>query len=225
MDRDPHTGLHFDVLAKVAVIFGQNFAAVLKAHRRVETLTQESNLIGRQNLVEAFAHLSTIFANAHKHTRDQQLEQVAHLQDHLRRVMMESFETEVYVCVAAIWSDGGDRSVGRLYDAMAAPLIRRGRLHGHIEPEEVDRRLDQVGAQMVEARGAKVADGDFSEWESASRVMEEAARDLRLLKREVGAAVDAANAMRLNRRYWWTSIALSALAGAALSLIVAVAVG
>ena len=47
-----------DVLQRISAIFGEHLKDVLDRHRRVETLTGEKNVIGRQNLVEALAHLS-----------------------------------------------------------------------------------------------------------------------------------------------------------------------
>src|ERR1700723_1556219 len=124
--REEHSQLYLDALQKISIIFGKHLKDVLDRHRRVETLTGERNVIGRQNLVEALAHLSILFARAPELDRDRQLEQVSFLGDHLRRVMMESFELEVYVTIAAHWDDKSPKSIGRLYDSVAAPLIRRG---------------------------------------------------------------------------------------------------
>jgi hypothetical protein len=160
-------------------------------HRRVETLTGEKNVIGRQNLVEAFAHLSVLFAQAPELDRDKQLEQVAFLGDHLRRVMMESFELEleVYVTIVDAWDDRSPNSIGRRYDSLAAPLIR-------------------------------LADGDWAAWTSAADDLEEAATKMKVLKREMGAAVDAATERRYHRRLMLIGVALSTALGVGLMLAV-----
>ena len=101
--REVHSQLYGDVIQKIAVIFGSQLRDVLDRHMSVEKLTGEKNVIGRQNLVEAFAHLAVLFARAPELDRDKQLEQVAYLADHLRRVMMESFELEVYVTIGDAW--------------------------------------------------------------------------------------------------------------------------
>jgi hypothetical protein len=62
--REPYSSLYPDALEKIVTIFGKHLADVLTKHRRVETLTGEKNVIGRQNLVEALAHLGTLFARA-----------------------------------------------------------------------------------------------------------------------------------------------------------------
>lgn len=218
--REPHSQLHPDALQKLSVIFGRHLADVLVRHRRVETLTGEKNVIGRQNLVEALAHLGVLFARAPELDRDKQLEQVAFLGDHLRRVMMESFEVEVYVTIGAAWNPEDPKSVGRQYDAIAAPRIRQGKLLSHITPEEVETRFDQLSDDIVQARRAKIADEDWSAWTDAADDLEAAAHKMRKLKREMGAAVDAAREEKFHRRLMLMGVVLSAVAGALLLLLI-----
>ena len=118
--REPHSQLFPDALAKVSLVFGTHLADVFVKHREVETLTGEKNVIGRQNLVETLAHLSILFARAPELDRDKQLEQVAFFNDHLRRVMMESFEVYVYVMVAEHWDNTEPKSVKATEDLKAA---------------------------------------------------------------------------------------------------------
>lgn len=229
--REVHSKLYFDVLERLTTIFGKHLADVLVRHRRVETLTGEKNVIGRQNLVEALAHLGTLFARAPELDRDKQLEQVAFLGDHLRRVMMESFEVEVYVTIADAWDDGSPDSIGRRYDAVAAPLINEKRLVGHITPDEVRGRFDALTDDIVEARRAKIADGDWIDWTRAADDLESAATKMKALKREMGAAVDAAeevvgaaraeaDSRSYHRRLMLIGVVLSAAVGVGLTLLV-----
>jgi hypothetical protein len=218
--REAHSHLYPDALAKLSVIFGKHLADVLVRHRRVETLTGEKNVIGRQNLVEALAHLGTLFARAPELDRDKQLEQVAYLGDHLRRVMMESFEVEVYVTIADAWDEDSPDSIGRRYEALAAPLIRSNKLMGHITPEEVQARFDALSDDIVQARRAKIADGDWDIWTRAADDLEAAAKKMRVLKREMGAAVDAAVSRRYDRRLMLAGVVLSAVFGAAVAIAV-----
>ncbi len=216
--REPHSELYPDALQKLSIIFGEHLADVLVRHRRVETLTGEKNVIGRQNLVEALAHLGILFARAPELDRDKQLEQVAFLGDHLRRVMMESFEVEVYVTIADAWDEGSSKSIGRRYEALAAPLIRRKKLLGHITPDEVQDRFDALSDDIVQARRAKIADGDWTAWTSAADDLESAAKKMKVLKREMGAAVDAATSRRYHRRLMLVGVALSGALGVGLTL-------
>jgi hypothetical protein len=218
--RESHTKLYPDALQKLAVIFGKHLADVLVRHRRVETLTGEKNVIGRQNLVEALAHLGILFARAPELDRDKQLEQVAYLGDHLRRVMMESFEVEVYVTIADAWDEGSPNSIGRRYEAVAAPLIREKKLLGHITPEEVQDRFDALTDDIVQARRAKIADGDWTAWTNAADDLESAASKMKALKREMGAAVDAATSRRHDWRVMLAGAGLSAALGVGLTLAV-----
>lgn len=218
--REVHSQLYADVLEKLSVIFGTHLADVLVRHRRVEALTGERNVIGRQNLVEALAHLGILFARAPELDRDKQLEQVTHLGDHLRRVMMESFEVEVYVTIADAWDESSPDSVGRRYDAVAAPLIRSKKLMGHITPEEVQSRFDALSDSIVQARREKIADGNWDLWTSAADDLEYAAKEMKTLKREMGAAVDAAASRRYDRRLMFAGVVLSVVLGAALAVAV-----
>jgi hypothetical protein len=218
--REAHSQLYLDALEKLSIIFGKHLADVLVRHRRVEALTGERNVIGRQNLVEALAHLGILFARAPELDRDKQLEQVAHLGDHLRRVMMESFEVEVYVTIADAWDEASSNSVGRRYEALAAPLIRGKKLMGHITPEEVQARFDALSDKIVQARRAKIADGDWDLWTSAADDLEAAAKEMKLLKREMGAAVDAATSRRYDRRLMVAGVVLSVVFGVVLTIAV-----
>ena len=219
--REPSTQLYPEVLAKVTTIFGVHLADVLTRHRRVESLTGEKNVIGRQNLVEALAHLGTLFARAPELDRDEQLEQVAYLGDHLRRVMMESFELEVYVTIGAIWDDESRKSVGRRYQARVAPLIKRGKLLGYVTPDEVEQRFDSITDDVVAARRSKVADEGWVAWTAAADDFEAAAQKLKQLRREMGAAVDAATSMRRDWLLLGISSVVSAVLGVGLGLLLA----
>lgn len=218
--REPSSQLYPDVLQKLTTIFGTHLADVLIRHRKVEVLTGEKNVIGRQNLVEALAHLGSLFARAPELDRDKQLEQVAFLGDHLRRVMMESFELEVYVTIAALWDDQSRKSIGRRYDAIAAPLIRRRKLLGHVSQEEVDQRFDKISDDIVAARRAKIADEDWTAWTNAADDLEGAAQKLKVLKREMGAAVDAAVSRRNAVVFWATGILGGGVLGVVGTLLV-----
>lgn len=217
-EREPHSQLYPDVLERLTRIFGSHLADVLTRHRRVEALTGERNIIGRQNLVEALAHVGTLFARAAELDRDKQLEQVAFLGDHLRRVMMESFEKEVYVAIAALWDDTSAASIGRLYDSFAAPKIRKGRLLGHLTPTEVDERFDATVDNIVAARRSKIADEDWEAWTAAADEFETAAKEIKQLKREMGAAVDAARAESKQMSLMIAGALVSAALGVGLTL-------
>lgn len=220
--RDPNTDLYPDVLEKLSDVFGKHLSDVLVRHRKVESITGEKNVIGRQNLVEALAHLGVLFARAPELDRDKQLEQLAFLGDHLRRVMMESFEVEVYVTIAAHWDDKSPKSVGRRYESVAAPMIRRGKLLGHVTPDDVQSRFDQITDDIVAARRAKIADEDWTAWTDAADDFEKAAQKMKELKREMGAAVDAAEAERSQRLLMIAGAIFSAVLGALILLAIQV---
>jgi hypothetical protein len=223
-EREPCSQLYGDALAKITKLFGEHLADVLEIHRRIEDTTGATDSIGRQNLVEAFAHLAVLFERAPELSRDDQLEQVAYLRDHLRRVMMESFERDVYAALGVMWDpspgEGSLPPVGRLYDEHAAPLINKGKLLGHVSPKDAKARLDQIASNVLRNRKYKNADGEWPVWKGAAQDLEAAAKETRDLQRDMGAAVDAAMTLNSTRKLWWWSIVASAAAGVALTELV-----
>ncbi|HEY7951505.1 MAG TPA: hypothetical protein VID70_00865, partial [Solirubrobacteraceae bacterium] len=73
---------------------------------------------------------------------------------------------------------------------------------------------------IVRARRAKIADGDWTAWTNAADDLESAARKMKTLKREMGAAVDAATSRTYNRRLMLAGVALSGVLGVGLTLVV-----
>jgi hypothetical protein len=101
---------------------------------------------------------------------------------------------------------------------VAAPLIRTGKLFGHITPEEVQERFDALTDDIVAARRAKVADGDWNAWTDAADDLEKAAEKMKALKREMGAAVDAATERTYNRKLMVGGALLSTALGVGITL-------
>jgi hypothetical protein len=205
--REAGTQLNPEALARLASILG-HLPEVFAKQRDIETHTHERSIIGRQNLNEAFAHVGTLFLKAPDLNRDQQMEQLAHLEDHLRRVMMENFEQEVYAELGDIWEQEPRKGVGTLYEAKAAALIRSGKIHGHIHPDEVKKQNERISARVIEARRAKVADGDWGVWQDASDELKLAGKEAESLKKELGTAVDAAQAFETNKNRWVAGIVI-----------------
>lgn len=73
---------------------------------------------------------------------------------------------------------------------------------------------------IVAVRRSKIADEDWSAWTAAADELEGAAQKLKALKREMGAAVDAATAMKRDRRLLFVGAGLSAALGVGLTLLV-----
>ena len=100
--REENSGLYPEILHDVSAIFGLHFPIVLDSYRDLEALTAERAFTSRQNLLEALSHLAVLFGRAAVLDRDEQLAQVAHISDHLRRVLMEGFEKQAYVVLGRI---------------------------------------------------------------------------------------------------------------------------
>ncbi len=133
---------------------------------------------------------------------------------------MEGFEKQAYVVYATIRDDGdeGQQSLRSQYDAKAAPLIRSGKLNGVITPDEVNARTDAALRRLSHARGEKDAHGTWADWKSAATEMLQVAVDLRDLRRELGAAVDAANEVEVARKRYWGAIIYGGVVGAILAV-------
>jgi hypothetical protein len=218
--REESSGLFPEVLREVSAIFGLHFPGVLESYRDLEALTAERAFASRQNLLEALSHLAVLFGRAGALDREEQLAQVAHMSDHLRRVLMEGFEKQAYLVLGAIRTEGdeGEPSLDTQYKVQAAPLIRAGKLNGFITPDEVEARFDSALRRLSRARGTKVADGSWDEWEEAAAEMGDVAVDLRDLRRDLGAAVDAANELATSKRHYWGAILYGGLVGAILAV-------
>ena len=152
--------------------------------------------------------------------RDEQLEQVAHTADHLRRVLMEGAEQDVYVALTDVWIEGEKDNIGQRYEKHAAPLIIQGKLPGLVTPEEVRRRQYDILDRVSSGRSAKVIGGEWELWKGASMAFDQAARELRDLKQEMGLAVRAAHDRRRTTRLWASGIALGAVAAVGLEYLV-----
>jgi hypothetical protein len=85
-------GVGVEHIKRVFVLLRDKLPIVLTANRFFEEQTGFHNEAGTNNLVDALSHLATLVEHAAELDDTQQAEQVAHLEDHLRRSMMESFE-------------------------------------------------------------------------------------------------------------------------------------
>ncbi|MGZ8755231.1 MAG: hypothetical protein ACXW15_08590 [Acidimicrobiia bacterium] len=206
-EREPQTNLHPDALARLVPILGTHLLDVFSKHREIESKAKTKNVIGRQNLVEALSHISVLFQQAPTFDRDEQLEQVAYIEDHLRRVMMEAFELATYDAIADLIDNEFGPSLERQYYRRVAPLIRIGKLQGHITPAQYEKRFKDILEQCVSARKAKNADGDWDAWNTASTDLQNATIAVGDLKREVRAAIDAAH----ESWRFWVAISLAIL--------------
>jgi hypothetical protein len=111
-------------------------------------------------------------------------------------------------------------SIGRLYDSMAAPMIRAGKLHGYVTPDEIHERFSKITDDIVLARRAKIADEDWAAWTAAADELEAAGQQVRALKREMGAAVDAAKGKRFHVKLMILGVVLSTALGAGVTLLI-----
>jgi hypothetical protein len=99
-------------------------------------------------------------------------------------------------------------------------MMRRGKLLGHVTPEDVQSRFDRITDDIVAARRAKIADEDWTAWTNAADDFEAAAQKMKDLQREMGAAVDAAEAERSQLKLMIVGGIFSAVLGAAIVFLI-----
>jgi hypothetical protein len=210
-ERESTTQLYSEILSKVVEMMGDRFADVITSYRRLEDEHGHVNSIGRQNMIEAFSHLSSLFIKARELSRDEQLVEVAHATDHFRRVMMESYEIDLNVAIGKILNAHSSTSRVSLYYRHAAPAIREGKLQGHLSPDEVAARRDVILARARKARNAKVGEKRWPAFVAAASEFETASIELNQLELAMGQAVDAALNLHDNRLFGFVGVALGAM--------------
>jgi hypothetical protein len=82
------------------------------------------------------------------------------------------------------------------------------------------RRANSAADDPPVAENARAADEDWSAWSAAAGEFETAAKEIRRLKREMGAAVDTAQARRTQKRMLVAGALPSAVCGVVLTFVV-----
>ncbi|MDQ1596672.1 MAG: hypothetical protein QOI70_96, partial [Microbacteriaceae bacterium] len=93
--QDKVAGVGVTHIERVFGLLRDKLPRVFEANRYFEERTGLHNQAGTNNIVDAFSHLATLVEHGDELDDYAQGEQVAHLEDHLRRSMMEAFEQVV----------------------------------------------------------------------------------------------------------------------------------
>lgn len=162
-------GLEPEHARRLQDLLAAELPEVFRANRIIEQQTRYVSEAGRNNLVDALSHIGTLAERGSELNSRQQAAQVAKIEEHLRRAMMEAPEEVVRARLADIakrWDE---------YQREAAPYRRAGTLRGvprHSELEGLRERIDQL---MEEARSKKRDETSWEEWRAAAAHMTEAA--------------------------------------------------
>ncbi|HYI81118.1 MAG TPA: hypothetical protein VEW67_09685 [Thermoleophilaceae bacterium] len=150
-------GVHLAHVERIFWLLREKLPRVLAANRYFEEQTGLHNEAGRNNLIDALSHLGTLVESAEELGPDGQAKQIALMEDHLRRSMMEGFEQLLRLRLgraAEIWDD-------------LSPLERwhpDARLPGDEEVEATRRR---IVALLDRGRASKRA-ADWDAWEQGT---------------------------------------------------------
>lgn len=191
-------------LERVLVLLREKLPLVFEANRYFEERTGFHNEAGANNLVDALSHFSTLVENAKELGSQGQAEQVALLEDHLRRSMMEAFEQLLkfrLADVAVLWED---------YLEQVMPLLDAGaELPGARSLDELTKRREKIAALLEMGRLSK-REISWEDWEEGTGALAEACGLTEDLLEELEASLVAARC-ELRRRQRYLRIATAVL--------------
>jgi len=207
---DPHQ------LERVLVLLRDKLPLVFEANRYFEERTGFHNEAGSNNLVDALSHFATLVENAEQLGPQGQAEQVAMLEDHLRRSMMEAFEQLLkfrLADAAVLWED---------YLEETMPLLEAGvDLPGARDHQELTEKREEIAALLEVGRLSK-REISWEDWEEGTGALAEACGLTESLLEGLEASLVAARRERRRRRrnLWIAAAVLVAfLAGVALGTL------
>jgi hypothetical protein len=158
---DDVAGVRVEHIERVFWLLREKFPRVLEANRYFEEETGLHNEAGQNNIVDAFSHLATLVENAPELSPEEQRDQVTHLEDHLRRSMMEAFEQVVKErlgLLARLWDE---------HVKIAGPLLTRGELRGVAGYDELWRLRRRLAGHLDKGRASKRA-VNWDSWEQGT---------------------------------------------------------
>jgi hypothetical protein len=163
---DPHDtstidGVYSPHIARVFWLLREKLPRVLEANRYFEEQTGFHNEAGRNNLVDALSHLATLIEQAGSLSFEAQGEQVALLEDHLRRSMMEAFEQVLKLrlgVLAELWDT---------YEAVD-PASSKDAPIALLTADDVDRTRRRIALLLERGRETK-RETSWEAWEAGTQ--------------------------------------------------------
>lgn len=194
MSAESIEGVDVEELERVFELLRNRLPQVFKANRYFEERTGFHNQAGTNNIVDAVSHFATLIEKAEELGKAGQAEQVAHLEDHLRRSMMEAFEQTlkfVLSDVAELW----DQYLDRVY-----PLLARGtEVPGAASIEVVEEKRTRITSLLDEGRESK-REITWEAWQEGTGALIEACDEAEALAASLQESIAAANHLRKERR-------------------------
>lgn len=206
-------GVDVQQLRRVFWLLREKLPLVLAANRYFEEHTGFHNEAGHNNLVDALSHLGTLVENAEALGPLGQAEQVAHLEDHLRRSMTESFELVLKYrlgTIADLWDE---------YMYFVKPRFRGDGAGGIASYPELEERRTTIQQLLDEARSSKRLT-TWEGWEKGTAALVQACELSDDLARRLNESLAASDLEYNSRRSWRLSVV--GLAVGVVGIVVAV---
>jgi hypothetical protein len=148
-------------IERIFALLRDKLPVVLSANRYFEEQTGFHNEAGTNNIVDAFSHLATLVEGAEELSDAEQAEQVAHLEDHLRRSMMEAFEQVLKYRlgeIAELWEE---------YLALGQPPVISSADNSHVSIVELEGWRRDIKGLLDRGRETKRGTS-WEEWEEGT---------------------------------------------------------
>jgi hypothetical protein len=188
-------GVDVEQLERVFWLLRNKLPQVFAANRYFEEQTGFHNEAGTNNIVDALSHFATLIERADELGKQGQAEQVAHLEDHLRRSMMEAFEQTLKFALsdaAELWGE---------YLERAYPLLGgRSSAIGIVSMGQLNEMRGKV-AELLEIGRQSKRMTSWEDWEEGTGALAEACDVAEKLVEALGRSLAAADAqIRIRRR-------------------------
>jgi len=165
---DPWQALDSEALSELFELLSVRLPDVFKAHRVIEQRTRYLSEAGRNNLVDVLSHVSTLAQGTGHLTVPQQRDELAHIREHMKRVLIEAPEQVVRAKLADIeprWAE---------YEREATPYRQAGTLRGVPPHHELETLRENI-RRLMDAGRERKRDATWEAWKEGAADMTEAA--------------------------------------------------
>ena len=218
---DAHVFGHLteDNRMRLRLILSEHLPEVFELDRIIEQKTGYASEICKNMKIDVLSHLATLAKRQHELDHDQQASQLAKIDEHLRRAIVEHPEEVLrkrIVDVEEAWVE---------YQQVAFVYREKDELHGVPRHQELEELRQRIAAHLEAARSTKPDETTWEESINASAQVTEGAdlasdlgdklnQCIGEAKRLRKAEQDAASAARTNKRRWVLGIVAAAIIAA-----------
>jgi hypothetical protein len=204
---------------RLRLILSEHLPEVFELDRIIEQKTGYASEICKNMKIDVLSHLATLAKRQHELDHDQQASQLAKIEEHLRRAIVEHPEEVLrnrIVDIEGAWVE---------YQQVAFAYREKDELHGVPRHQELEELRQRIAAHLEAARSTKPDETTWEESINAAAQVTEGADLASALadklnqcigeaKRLRKAEADAAVAARTNKRRWVLGIVATAVIAA-----------